>query len=217
MRRETGNAAYDAVGCSLGGALLLAARAHAAIAPRAIATLGSPLVWVEKPALVQAFAALERVLPFLPLRGSRLGAAAALPLVRTIAPDLLSFYLNPRVTDLRDAAGWLSSIEDPDPHLAAALAAWIRAPRWVVDDVDVAEALTTDSTPRWVAWAREDGLVPPAVARTACVGPRTDGFEVASPQGAIRHVDLFLADDVHALLIRPLLTWLAGVAAPHAV
>jgi pimeloyl-ACP methyl ester carboxylesterase len=214
MQRTTGTSSYDAVGCSLGGTLLLTARVHGALAPRSIATLGTPLVWVERPKLVAAFAALEAAWPHVPLRGSRAAAGWALPIVRTVAPDLLSFYLNPRVTDLSRAAGWLASIEDPAPHLAAALAAWIRARRLVVDGIDVAEALATDTTPRWVAWAREDGLVPASVAQSARVGPHTVGYEVTSPAGALRHVDLFLANDVHAQLIEPLLAWLADGSMP---
>jgi hypothetical protein len=52
------------------------------------------------------------------------------------------------------------------------------------------------------------------VAQSAHVGPHTVGHEVSSPAGALRHVDLFLANDVHARLIEPLLVWLADGATP---
>jgi pimeloyl-ACP methyl ester carboxylesterase len=137
VRNKTGRSDIVAVGCSLGGALLYGALGRGAIQASQLVTMGSPLVWSQNPWLHRAFAAAGPALGAIPVRGSRAAAGLVLPWVRRMVPDLLSLYLNPRLTDLRNPGPLLATVEDAHRGITAELARWIRTGHLVLDGHDV--------------------------------------------------------------------------------
>jgi pimeloyl-ACP methyl ester carboxylesterase len=212
VRRVTGRDDLVLVGCSLGGALLYAAIGAGLVAPARLITMGSPLVWGEATPLLRLFGALGGLVGRLPVRGTRAAAQLALPVVRDHAPDLLGFYLNPRLTDLAEPGPMVATVEDPHPAITVALARWIRHGHLVLDGHHVSQALRAVTTPTLIVHAREDGIVPPSAARAArdWLGGPVDELAVHHPDQPVRHVELFLGSHVHDAVFRPLTDWLAA-------
>jgi alpha-beta hydrolase superfamily lysophospholipase len=196
VRGRSGAERVHAIGCSLGGSLLFA---HAAFAPEPhldhLVAIGAPLAW-EPSLTTRALARLLRTGGRLPLRGTRRIARHALPWVARGAPGILSIYLNPRITDLRDPEQLTRTVEDPVPALNLAIARWMRG-QLVLGGQPVAPALRRFDRPLLVVHGSGDGVVPRGAALSV-VGATSGPVEVAlvsHPAGEpVGHADLFVSE-----------------------
>jgi pimeloyl-ACP methyl ester carboxylesterase len=209
----TGSERVHAIGCSLGGALLYAhVGRDADHRVDRLVTMGSPLVWQDLSLPLRVFKRLGHVLGAVPLRGTRSAARAALPILARVAPDLLAFYLNPRLTFTGPAGALAATVEDPQPHINQALAAWMNTGHLTLDGHDVTAGLASFARPLMVVLAEGDGVVPPAAsaaAATATAGP-TRLLRVTHPEHRVSHVDLFIGDHVHDAVYAPVAAWLTA-------
>jgi pimeloyl-ACP methyl ester carboxylesterase len=207
----SGAARVHAIGCSLGGALLYAhVGRDADHRVDRLVTMGSPLVWQDLGLPLRAFKRVGHVLGAVPLRGTRAAARAALPILARVAPDLLSFYLNPRLTFTGPAGALAATVEDPQPRINQALARWMNTGHLMLGDHDVTAGLASFARPLLVVLAEGDGVVPPAAsaaAATATAGP-TRLLRVTHPEHRVSHVDLFIGDHVHDAVYAPVAAWL---------
>lgn len=206
----SGHPRVHAIGCSLGGALLYAHVGRDEHLVDKLVTMGTPLAWRDLALPHKAFRAAGHLVGALPVRGTRLAARTALPLLARVAPDLLSFYLNPRVTDTTNPGRLAGTVEDPHPDISRNLARWMRDEHLALDAHHVTEGLGRFSRPLMVVVAEGDGIVPPTVsevAMTATGGPATL-LRVGHPEHRVSHVDLFIGDHVHDAVYAPITDWL---------
>ncbi len=195
VAERRGVARVHAIGCSLGGALLYAHGGRDAHRIDRLVTMGSPLVMVADTAILRALAAIGPLAARVPVRGTRPLARIALPWVARVAPEALSFYLNPALIDLARPARLVQTVEDPSPTINVAMSAWARDGRLRLDGHDVTEGLSAFDRPLLVTYAAEDGVCVPRAALTAveATGGPVEVLRVDHPDGAVRHADLFIA------------------------
>jgi len=216
IRDVTGHAQIDAVGCSLGGALLYTLMAHRPHTPlRRLVAMASPLRWVKRHPVVALFGAAGPIVGRVPVRGSRIAARVGLPVVGRVAPWALSLYMTAEKTDLRAAGELVRTVEDPHRHLNRQMAAWIRARDLVVEGLNVREALSRVSTPLMVVTGSADGIAPPAVCTAAlhAVGGETHHLHVGGPGDPWSHTDLFIGRGAQEQVFEPIARWLGERAA----
>jgi len=206
----------NAIGCSLGGAMMLA---HAAFAPSPgldrIVTIGTPLHW-PRGARTSALSLLLRTAGGIPLRGTRSWTAVALPIVSRLLPGALSIYLNPRITDVRAASELTRTVEDPIPGINRALGHWMRRDLRI-HGRPVAPALKRFDRPLLVLFGSGDGIVPREAALSlvgATRGP-TEVMEITHPSGEpVGHADLFVSDIAPSRVFEPVTRFLRGSSDP---
>lgn len=198
-----------AIGCSLGGALLYAHVGRDAHRVDKLVTMGSPLAWSDRTLPLHAFSRLGR-LAGVPIRGTRAAARLALPAVRRFAPGVLSFYLNPAVTDTTRSGPLIATVEDPHPDVSVTLSSWVRSGRLVLDGHDVAQGLQGCDRPLLIVYATDDGVVPPSASLAAAryaAGP-VDTLPVGDEHHRVSHVDLFLGRHAQERVYTPIARWL---------
>ena len=208
--RETGSSSLDLIGCSLGGTLAYAALGAQSLPVRRLVTMGSPLRWTARTSLVRSYARVGTLLSRLPIPGTRAAASWMLPAVRRIAPDLLAVYLNPRLTNCRDAATLTRTIEDPVPDLHRTLSRWILETDLVLDGHHVTGRLGSFCGDTAIVTATGDGICPPDASRSAHghLGGRTTDIEVDHPTERVSHVDLFISRHAHTATFAPIADFL---------
>lgn len=223
IAQVTGYDRVHAIGCSLGGALLYAHVGRDAHRIDRLATMGSPLVWQDRTLVLEVFSRLGPLLSRVPVVGSRPAARLALPVLRLLLPDLLGFYLNPRITDTRDSRRLSDTVDDPVPAVSHHLSQWIKGGHLELDGHHVTDGLASFDRPLLVVYAEGDGVVPPQVARSVatCVRGPVELLKVDDADHRVSHVDIFLADFVHDRVYDPIAAWLhkdlsAAVPAPVA-
>lgn len=196
IRAATGHDRVHVIGCSLGGSLLFA---HLALCPEPavdrMVAIASPLTW-EPSVARRAVAALLQTVGQVPLAGTRRLTRHLLPLAARAAPGLLSMYLNPRITDIRDPVALTRTVEDPMPAIHRALAQWMRS-ELRIGDRAVAPALQRFDRPMLVLYGSGDGIVPmgPALSVVRAVGGPVRVARVEHPSGEpVGHADLFISE-----------------------
>jgi pimeloyl-ACP methyl ester carboxylesterase len=212
-RTRTGAGKVHLIGASLGGTLIYL---YAALRrdPRigAIVAMGSPVRWVEiHPALRLAFSS-----PFLAglvrVRGTRRLAEVVLPRVLRHVPWLLAAYINPAITDLEATSEMVKTVEDPNRHINREIAHWICDRDLIVRGTNLSEAIAAIDRPLLCVLASHDGIVPRETAlfpyhRVASA--RKAILEVGAPSLAVAHADLFVSNEAHERVFRPIASWLA--------
>jgi len=201
-----------AVGCSLGGSIVLAfaARFGTARLERYVG-IGAPLL-VEQPGMLARAAGLAGpALAVVPVLGVRTLAAHALPIAARYGRKPLSIYLNADLVDLSRPDLLARIVENPSRRVNAEIARWIRTGRFVVDGIDVAEGLCGLVLPTLLVVALGDGIVNPASARSVrrFLGEeQVDEITVGGPRMHIAHADLFISDVSDEAVFRPVVAWL---------
>jgi alpha-beta hydrolase superfamily lysophospholipase len=200
------------IGASLGGTFMMT---HAVIrgadAYASMVTMGSPIRWVDIHPLVKVAFRSPAIAGAVSIRGTRRIAGALLPVLAEHAPSLLSMYLNPAITDTRQALEMAKTVEDPSRHLNREIAEWILQKDLVIDGINVAEGLRAIRAPFLCIAASADGVVP---ARTA----EFPYHRVGSTQKALiqaggadvkmAHADLFVSREAKARVFEPMSAWL---------
>lgn len=193
----SGHDRVDAIGCSLGGALLYAygggVSSHRL---RRLVTMGAPLRWERSP-LTTAMQLFGPTLGAIPVRGTRRFTRLALPVASVLAPRLLSLYLNPAITRTRPARKLTLTVEDPIPDVNREIARWMRHADLVLDGLHVTASLSALEAPLLVIVGSGDGICPPEVARSVQgrTGGPVDVVEIRHPDGhPVGHADLFISD-----------------------
>ncbi|MEN0063832.1 MAG: alpha/beta fold hydrolase [Myxococcota bacterium] len=203
-----------AIGCSLGGAMLLA---HAAFSPSPgldrVATIGTPLHW-PRDLRTRVLGLLMQTAGAVPMRGTRAWTAVALPIVSRLIPSALSIYLNPRITNVRQASQLTRTVEDPLPAINIAMGKWMRS-ELRIEGRALGPALQRFERPLLVLYGSGDGIVPREAALSvvgATRGP-TEVFEVTHPDGEpVGHADLFISDIAPTRVFEPVTRFLLGHA-----
>ncbi len=208
----TGRERVTAIGCSLGGTLVLAygARFGTDRLDRFVA-IGAPLLLEDPGPFVRATGLAGPVLAVVPLVGLRALAARALPIVARYARGPLSVYLDADHVDLSRPDLLARIVERPRRRVNAEIARWIRAGRLVVDGVDVAEGIRGRTLRTLLVVALDDGIVNPASARSVrrFLGEdQVDEITVGGPGMHVAHADLFLGDAADEAVFQPVVSWL---------
>jgi pimeloyl-ACP methyl ester carboxylesterase len=214
VREETGHDAVDLVGCSLGATMVYAYLAHHTEdhGVGQVIAMGGPLRWEDPhPAMRIAFAS-PRLAGLLPVKGTRLLARVALP-VLTRMPALLGLYMNADRIDLSQADQLVNTVEDPVPFINRQMARWIQAGDLIIGGVNVTHALPGVVGPDVLCvLANADGIVPPSAARsveTILGTDRVSVLEIGDDEAWYAHADLFIGDTCQQDVFEPMRVWLA--------
>jgi pimeloyl-ACP methyl ester carboxylesterase len=211
-RSRTHASRADVIGASLGGTLSVV---HACVQPDhrigSLVLMGSPVRWVAVHPLVRWMFASPALVGLVRVRGTRRLAERALPVLARHTPWLLSIYMNPEASDVGAADEMVKTVEDPNRLVNRQIAAWIKRGDLVVEGVNVSEALAGFRRPLLCLAANGDGIVPLDTARFPF--DRAGGSEkrlcvVGSRELALAHADLFVANEAHELVFRPIAEWL---------
>ncbi len=200
------------IGASLGGTLMLA---HAGLSAQhklsALITLGSPLRWIRVHPLVKVAFASPALAGLFPVKGTRRMAGAALPLLATRAPKLVSLYLNPALTDTSRSAEMIATVEDPSRALNKEIARWIKNKDLLMRGHDVTDAAGRLDLPLMVVAAHGDGVVPrdTAVFPYEHLPSRSKQLVIAGDDAApLAHADLFVSRESEQRVFTPMSDWL---------
>ena len=211
---ETGADEVDIVGCSLGASL---AFAHVACMPEApvhaLVSMAGVVTWRAVHPLLRFAFGSPRLVGMMRLKNTRRVARLALPVVTTIAPSLLSLYLNHQSTDLSQAAKMVQTVEDPHPIINREIAQWMKRKNLVIRNVDVSAALPEMTNPFFCVLANQDGIVLPETSRYAydVIGsPHKELLCVGEDAHPIAHADLFLGTGAQERVFAPVATFLLG-------
>jgi pimeloyl-ACP methyl ester carboxylesterase len=212
-RTRTQASRVDLIGASLGGTLMFI---HAVAKPAnrlgALVSMGSPVRWVEAHPLVKLLFSSPVLVGLVPVRGTRWAAELALPLLARHTPSLLGIYLNPAASDVAAAREMVRTVEDPSRFINRQIARWIRDRDLVVHGINVSEALARITLPTLCVAANGDGIVPLATAQFPYerVGASEKGLlVVGDDQLSMAHADLFVANQAHETVFRPIADWLS--------
>jgi pimeloyl-ACP methyl ester carboxylesterase len=217
VRLETGQDKVDLVGCSLGATMVYAYLAHHTEdhGVGQVIAMGGPLRWDDPHPAVRIAFSSARLAGLLPVKGTRLLARAALPLLVRV-PALLGLYMNADRIDLSRADQLVNTVEDPVPFINRQVARWIKAGDLIVGGVNVTHALPRVVGPDVLCvLANRDGIVPPAAARsveTILGADRVHVLEVGEDDAWYAHADLFIGDTCQQDVFEPMRAWLAARA-----
>jgi pimeloyl-ACP methyl ester carboxylesterase len=201
----------DMIGCSLGATMMFAYACcisdnHAG----RLVSMGGAVRWIKAHPLLKAIASQPKLLSYMPIRGTRRLAKAALPLLPHV-PWLLSLYLHPQIVDVSHAANIIQTIENPNRHVNRDIANWIKTGELIVDGRNVGELLPTLRNPLLTVIANSDGIVPRETALWPHmnVGSEVrDLLNVGNYSQPIAHADMFVCDHAPELVFNPLADWL---------
>ena len=211
-RTHTGASRVSVIGASMGGTLLFL---HAALNPThrvgAMVSIGTPVRWISVHPLLSL--GLPSLLSLFQPKNTRKLASSLLPHLARHTPWILSSYLNPSITDISAAGEITRTIEDSSRYLNREIAQWVRRRDLVVRDVNLSEALRGITQPLLCVIANKDGIVPfeTGVFPFHQVGSTRKGLlEVGSATMAMAHADMFISNEAHERVFRPIADWLAG-------
>jgi pimeloyl-ACP methyl ester carboxylesterase len=199
------------VGCSLGGSI---AFAHLALRDddrvAGMVAIGSPLRWLDVPALFRVALASPRLVGMVPVVGSRQLLGGLFPLLSRV-PGMLDIYLNPAHVDIEAARELVRTVDDPHPAVNREVARWIQRTDLVLRGVNVSEALSQVDLPLLVMVSNRDGIVPRSTALSVlqCWGGRdVTTLEIGDDGEWFAHADLFIANTAPDKVFAPLSQWL---------
>jgi pimeloyl-ACP methyl ester carboxylesterase len=212
-RSRTGGSRVSVIGASLGGTLLFL---HAALVPThhvgAMVSIGTPVRWVRVHPILDLPLGAPSLLSLIQPRNVRGLAAAVLPHLARHTPWILSSYMNTSITDISAAGEMVRTIEDPNRYLTREIAQWVRRRDLVVRGVNLSEALRGITQPLLCVIAKNDGVVPfeTGVFPFHQVGSTAKNLlEVGSATLAMAHADMFISNEAHERVFRPVAGWLA--------
>jgi pimeloyl-ACP methyl ester carboxylesterase len=212
VRSETGSQTVSLIGCSLGAALVFSFIAHHGDSKvHAVATMAGLVTWRAVHPLIRTAFLSSRIVSRIPMRGVRELAGFALPALAYWAKPVLSAYLNPATTDLRDRTRLIETVEDPSFGLNREIARWLRKKDLIVRGVNVSQSLAVYTKPLCSLVALQDQIVPPETARHIfrSVGSKTKALiEVGTRDMPVAHADLFLGRGMQAQAFTPLAEFL---------
>ncbi len=211
-RTLTGADRVDVLGGSLGGTLMFL---HAAFEPNnrlgTLVCLGTPVRWMKVNPLVRAAFASPTLVGLVRLKGTRKLAELALPMLARFTPWLLSVYMNPEVTDTSAAKEMVRTVEDPNRFVNKQIAHWIKDRDLIVRGANLSDALRNLRNPLLCVLAQGDGIVPPETAAFPFhqIGSSSKRLlEVGTHTIAMAHADLFVSNEAHERVFRPVRDWL---------
>jgi pimeloyl-ACP methyl ester carboxylesterase len=212
VRSESGSQTVSLVGCSLGAALVFSFMAHHGDAKiHAVATMAGLVTWRAIHPLIRTLFLSSRLVAKVPMRGVRELAGFALPAMAQWAKPILSAYLNPETTDLRDRTRLIETVEDPSSGLNREIARWLRRKDLIVRGLNVSESLVNYTKPLFSVVALQDQIVPPETARhifrTASSKTKVL-IEVGTRDQPVAHADLFLGRGMQEQAFAPLAAFL---------
>lgn len=205
------------VGVSLGGAISYGYLAHhGASRVAGVVAMGAPLRWDRPHRLIRLAFASPELVGLVPVRGTRIMARLALPVLARI-PFVLRPYVNAKHVDVSKAHELVATVEDPHPAVNADLARWMRAHDLVLEGRNVTEALANVDVPLLVVIAGDDGIVPEPVSLSvldAWGGTDVKVLRVGDANHEYAHADLFIADRAHEDVFLPVARWIASLSEP---
>ncbi len=212
VRKHTGADQVDLIGCSLGTALSFIYLAHRPDAPvHSVVSYGGLVTWVDVHPLLRVAFASPWLASKVEMRRTRDLARIALPGVAKVAPQLLSFYINARSTDLSRSDEMVQTVEDPNPKVNLQIARWIEQRSLIVRGVDVSAKLRGMKHPLLCVVAKDDGVVPERTARAVyehIASPDKELLVVGGGPRPIAHADLFLSEGAQEKIFTPVATFL---------
>jgi esterase/lipase len=158
--------------------------------------MGGCVTWKNVHPVLRLASSFPRVIGLVPMPGTRQLARVALPVVAKVAPRLLSIYLHPETTDIRDARTLVQTVENPSRFLNREIAEWIQRGELVLRGVNVSRALREMKQPLLCMVAKHDGIVPPETARSMFdeMGSQDKRLiEIGDATFRVAHADLFIA------------------------
>lgn len=213
-RTHTDAARVDLVGVSLGGTIMFI---HVALQKDhrvgAMVGMGSPVRWVKiHPVLRVAFGS-PTLVGLVDFKGTRRMAEVLLPRLARHTPSLLRVYMNPTITDTSAAHEMVKTVEDPNRHVNRQIAAWIRDRDLFLRGKNISESLREIAQPLLCVLANKDGIVPPETAEFSFrqIGSQSKSLiQVGSDDHKMAHADLFISNECHDRVFRPISTWLVA-------
>jgi len=209
---HTGADRVDVIGCSLGGTFMFI---HAVLNRShrigSMVSMGAPVRWVDASRLLRVAFAWPMLIGAIRIKGTRRLAELALPQFARHVPWLLSIYLNPGITETAAARELVKTIEDPNRHINREIAHWIGKKDLVLRGVNISEALSKIRNPLLCVVANQDGIVPPDTAVFPFKQVRSRSkklIEVGTREISMAHADLFISNEAHARVFRPITHWL---------
>lgn len=200
----------DLLGASLGGTIGYAYLALHPDAPvESLIAVGSPLRWASvHPVLRGAFFS-SRVVGLVKMRGTRLAARAALPLL-TRVPALLNLYMNPANVDLTKAERLVQTVENPDSNVNRDLAKWLKQKDLIIRGQNITTRLADVDKRLLLVLANRDGIVPESSATSAADawGGSVDTLRVGTDENWYAHADLFVGNEAPNTVFEPMMQWL---------
>jgi pimeloyl-ACP methyl ester carboxylesterase len=211
-RTRVSSSGVDVIGASLGGTLMFI---HAILKKNnrlgTLIAMGSPVRWMKVHPLLRLLFASPRLVGAVPLRGTRKVAEVALPFFARHTPWLLSLYLNPLASDMSTAKELVKTIEDPSRHINRELAVWMGKKDLIVRGQNISERMGEITAPLLCVVATADGVVPVETAKFAydsVSSTRKQIVYVGDEQLAMAHAELFISNDAHERVFRPMAGWL---------
>ncbi len=212
---ETSAKSLDLLGCSLGAALSFA---HVAVVPdapvHAIVSMAGLVTWRGAHPVVRFAFGSPRVAGLMRFKNTRSLARVALPVLGTVAPSLLSLYVNAQSTDLSHAARLVQTVEDPHPIINREIAEWIKRGDLVLRGVNVSAKLPELRHPYLCVVANHDGIVMPETARHTfeVIGSeKKELLLVGEADMPIAHADLFVCTGAQERVFAPVADFLLSV------
>jgi pimeloyl-ACP methyl ester carboxylesterase len=177
-------------------------------------SLGGPLRWDAVHPVVRAVLASPWLVGMIPIRGARLGARLAMPLIKRM-PGVAALYLNASEVDLEAAQQLVQTVENPSRRLNRQIAQWIKDRDLCVDGLNITDALRGRDLPLLCVVANADGVVPPAAVLSATDPmPAADVLRVGDDDVWFAHADLFVGRTAPQRVFSPLAEWLEANSRP---
>jgi pimeloyl-ACP methyl ester carboxylesterase len=206
----------DVVGPSLGGTIALTwavldEKARTQLA--SLVLMGAPICWVKVHPLVKILFGSPMIAGLVKLKNSRRVLERVVPMLARHTPWILTFYMNPEISDTTAIRDLVRTVEDPTRNINRQISLWIKNRDLVIRGVNVVERLREIKNPLLCLFANGDGVVPKETASFAYhhVGS-TDRqlIEVGTPDESHAHADMFISNEAAANVFEPISLWLAA-------
>ena len=214
-RTATKAKTIDLLGCSLGTAL---AFSHVACVPdapvHALVSMAGLVTWRAAHPLVKLAFGSPRLAGLMRMKNTRRLVRVGLPVVATVAPSLLSIYLNTKSTDVSQSARLAQTVEDPHPVINREIAEWMKRGDLVIRGVNVSAKVPEMKHPFLCVVAANDGIVLPETSRHTydVIGSSEKKLLViGDAEQPIAHADLFVCTGAQTRVFAPIADFLTTV------